>query len=195
MIDIENTVVSRDILNCFFVCNLSVCKGACCVQGDSGAPLDRDEVEMLEKVFPKIKPFLRKEGMEAICAQGTSVIDSENDTVTPLIKGKECAYAFFENGIARCAIEKAYYAGATVFRKPVSCHMYPVRIRKYKTFDAVNYDRWEICKPAVEHGEKLQMPLYRFSEEALIRKYGQEWFSRLEVAAQDAAMNFKEDQK
>lgn len=183
MIDFGNTVISRDIIKGCFVCDLSVCKGACCIYGDSGAPLEKEEVDILKGIYRKIKPFLRKEGIAAIRIYGTSTIDSEKDTVTPLINGKECAYAYFENGIARCAIEKAYLAGAIDFKKPASCHLYPIRIKKYKNFDAINYDRWEICKTAITLGEERQIPLYRFAEEALINKYGKEWFRGLETIA------------
>ena len=186
MIDIENTIVSRDVISCFFVCNLSACKGACCVHGDSGAPLDKEEAEILEQVFPKLKPYLSRNGVDAIAEQGTSTIDVEKDTVTPLIAGKECAYVVFEKGIARCGIEKAYNDGVISFRKPSSCHLYPIRIKRNRTFDAVNYDRWEICEPAIENGRQLKMPLYRFVGEALINRYGRDWYKQLEVIVRDS---------
>ncbi|MBN2481263.1 MAG: DUF3109 family protein [Bacteroidales bacterium] len=183
MIDINNTIISRDVIICPFACNLSACRGACCVHGDSGAPLEEEESGILREIFPDILPFLRKEGIDTIHASGTSVTDCEGDIVTPLINNQECAYAIFEKGIARCGIEKAYLAGAVSFRKPVSCHLYPVRIRRYDTFYAVNYDRWEICEPAITHGQGTQTPLYRFVEKALIRKFGQEWFDQLVIVA------------
>lgn len=183
MIDIENTIISRDIITCHFACNLSVCKGACCIQGDAGAPLAKEEAELLQEIFPDIIPYLRKKGIDTIHETGTSTIDSEGDIVTPLINGKECAYAVFENGIARCGIEKAYLAGAIHYRKPISCHLYPVRIKKYKTYEAINYDRWEICDPARIYGQQSNTPVYRFTEEALIRKYGKKWFRQLLMIA------------
>ncbi len=183
MVDIENTIISRDIITCHFACNLSVCKGACCIHGDAGAPLSKEEAALLQEILPDIIPYLRKKGIDTIHEIGTSTIDSEGDTVTPLIDGKECAYAIFENGIARCGIEKAYLAGATHYRKPISCHLYPIRIKKYKTYDAVNYDRWEICNPARTYGQQTKTAVYRFAEEALIRKYGKKWFRQLLMIA------------
>lgn len=183
MIVVENTIISHDIITCHFACNLQVCKGACCIQGDAGAPLAKEEAALLHEILPDIAPYLRKKGIDTIRETGTSTIDSEGDTVTPLIDGKECAYALFENGIARCGIEKAYLAGAIEYRKPISCHLYPVRINKYKTYDAVNYDLWEICDSARTYGQKTKTPLYRFTEEALIRKYGKKWFRQLLMIA------------
>jgi hypothetical protein len=185
MLEIGKTIVSLDVLSAHFTCNLSACKGACCVMGDSGAPLEDDEVVILREIFPRLKPFLSEESVATIEQSGTSVIDFENDQVTPLNHGKECAYAVFEQGIAYCGIERAYQSGAISFRKPLSCHLYPVRIKKYKAFDAVNYDRWEICKPAVLLGDELQQPVYRFVQESLTRKYGEKWFNLLEAAARN----------
>lgn len=193
MIDIENTVISSDVISCHFACDLSACKGACCVHGDSGAPLEKDEAESLEQLLPKIIPYLSQRGIDAIAVQGTSTIDAENDTVTPLIEGKECAYVVFENGIARCGIEKAYLDGAIMFRKPSSCHLYPVRIKKYKEFDAVNYDRWEICAPAIKNGTRMRLPLYRFVRNALIDRYGETWFSQLDRIAQENSVKTNPD--
>ena len=181
MIEIGKTLVSDDVVAKQFVCDLNACKGACCVHGDSGAPLEDEETEILEKIYDDIKPYLTKEGQEAIKKQGHWLIDSDGDKVTPLVDGnKECAYTIFENGMALCGIEKAWKDGKSKFRKPISCHLYPVRITKYKQFDAVNYDKWDICKPACACGEKLQVPVYRFVKDALIRKYGKEWYGELE---------------
>ncbi len=185
MLQIEHTVIGLDLVTAHFSCDLEKCKGACCVSGDSGAPLEEDEVKILDSIYPLLKPFLREESVKTIEEQGTSVIDIENDRVTPLNNGKECAYALFENGIARCAIEIAHDQGVITFRKPVSCYLYPVRIRKYRDFDAVNYDRWEICKPAIENGERKNMPVYRFTEGALRQKYGAKWFNLIETAARN----------
>lgn len=183
MLQIDRTLISLDLITARFTCDLKACKGACCVTGDSGAPLGKGEAEKLDAIYPSLKPFLREESIRAIEEQGTSVIDFEGDQVTPLIDGKECAYTLFENGIARCAIETAYSKGAIDFRKPISCYLYPVRIKKYKNFDAVNYDQWDICKPAISLGNKLQTPVYRFAEKPLVHHFGQEWFNLLETAA------------
>ena len=151
MIAIDNTLISEDLLEKHFVCDLSKCKGECCVEGDAGAPLESHEVEKLEEIFEDIKPFLRKEGIESIAGQGTSVQDpSDGEWVTPLVANKECAYVVFENGITKCGIEMAWKDGKTDFRKPVSCHLYPIRIDSYKSYDAVNYHKWEICSPACD---------------------------------------------
>ena len=185
MLEIGNSIVSLDIISSRFTCNLQACKGACCVTGDSGAPLEPAEVVILEEIFPALRPYLSEESIKSIEEQGTSVIDIEQETVTPLNNGKECAYTFFRDGIALCAIEKAYQDGVIKFRKPISCHLYPVRIKKYKHFDAVNYDRWEICSPAIEKGNEQETPVYRFVKDALTLKYGNEWFNLLETAARN----------
>jgi hypothetical protein len=185
MLEIGNTLVSLDLITSNFTCDLAACHGACCVTGDSGAPLEPFEVTKLEEIFPAIRPYLREESVRTIEEMGTSVTDIEMDTVTPLNDGKECAYTLFEDGIARCAIEKAFIEGVVDFRKPVSCFLYPIRIKKYKRFDAINYDRWEICNPATRLGNELQMPVYRFVKEALTRHYGNEWFNLLDIAARN----------
>lgn len=184
MIQIDKTIVSDDLLDKKFVCALDKCKGACCVAGDSGAPLDYSETAVLEDIYPILKPYLTDEGIQSVEKFGTWIIDSEGDFVTPLVNGtKQCAYSFFENGIAKCAIEKAHLDGKIDFKKPVSCHLYPVRITKYAAYDAVNYDKWDVCSPACKNGEHLGVPVYRFVKDALIRKYGLEWYKQLEGAA------------
>jgi hypothetical protein len=181
MFEIDNKVVSLDILKEKFCCNIKICMGHCCIEGESGAPLDDDEVHLLAEIFPALKPYLRPEGIRAIEEQGTSVIDTDGDNVTPLISTRECAYAVFENGIARCGIEIAYEAEATDFRKPVSCHLYPIRISRYNNFEALNYNRWHICECARESGKDLNIPVYKFVEEALIRKYGKDFTEKLSL--------------
>ena len=185
MIEIEKTIISRDVIEKKFVCDLTKCKGACCVEGDSGAPLEKEELKILEKDIDKIMPFLRGEGIEAIKAQGVYVIDWDSEYVTPLVNEKECAFAIFEEGIALCGIEKAFLAGAIKFRKPISCYLYPVRTKKFKDFDAVNYDVWDICKPAVENGKKLNVPVYKFLKEPLSQKYGKDWYKQLRLVADE----------
>jgi hypothetical protein len=182
MIRIGNKIYSFDLFEEQFVCDLAKCRGACCVMGDSGAPLEKGEPEILDDIFPVIKPFLRPEAATYIEKVGKYVTDSDNEIVTPLLNGKECAYTVFENGIAQCGIEKAYQSGITHFRKPLSCHLYPVRVSKYKNFDALNYHRWAICKPATEKGKELQVPVFQFCKDALVRSNGQEAFDELEIA-------------
>lgn len=187
MIAHGKTVISQDIFEAHFVCDLTKCKGACCVEGDSGAPLDKEEVLILEKEYEKIKPFLRAEGIKAIAEQGTSTIDEhDGELVTPLVNDKECAYVVFDNkGATLCGIELAWKQGETSFRKPVSCHLYPIRIQSYSSFDAVNYDKWEICSPACTLGKELKVPVYKFAKDSLIRKYGEPWYNELEIIAKE----------
>ena len=184
MIKIRNTLISQDILEKNFCCDLSKCHGACCIKGDAGAPLQEEETKLLPKIIHKIKPYLSQKGIDSIEQQGTHVIDDENETVTPLIEGKECAYVIFENNIARCGIEKAYFDGAVKFRKPISCYLYPVRIKKYEQFIAVNYDQWDICKPAREKGEEIKLPVYVFVKDALRERFGKEWYKMLQAASE-----------
>ncbi|MBA7705798.1 hypothetical protein ES703_114637 [subsurface metagenome] len=181
MIQIKDTLISQDVIEKNFYCDLTRCKGACCVKGDAGAPLQEEEVEILPRVIEKIKPYLSEEGVETINRHGTHVVDNENETVTPLINGKECAYVVFEDNIARCGIEKAFFDGATKFRKPISCHLYPIRIKKYEKFIAVNYDQWDICEPARKKGREDHISVYKFLGEALVRRFGMDWYKHLKM--------------
>ncbi len=183
MIKIEDKIISLDIFEKTFVCDLNICKGACCVEGDSGAPLDTDEVKILEEIYENIKPYMRKKGIKAIENQGLAVYDLEGDLTTPLVNNCECAFVTFENGISKCAIEKAYSKGAIDFKKPLSCHLFPIRIKEYTDFHALNYQKLKICKPGCDCGNKLQVPLYAFLKEPLIRKYGEDWYGELLEAA------------
>jgi len=184
MIEIGDKVVSLDIIREKFVCDLTKCKGICCVEGESGAPLEEEEVKMLEDKYDKIKPYLRKEGRKSIEQLGTSVLDVDQEMVTTLVGGKnECAYAIFENEIARCGIEKAWEEGATSIRKPVSCHIYPIRVKNYNNLQAVNYDRWKVCDPARINGEKENVPVYLFVKDAIERKFGTDFYQKLQIIA------------
>ncbi len=184
MIEIEDKILSRDLFEKKFVCDLNACKGACCVEGSSGAPLTEEEIHILEDIYDEVKPYLPQKGIKAIEKQGHWVIDADGDYTTPLVgEEKECAYTIFENGMALCGIEKAYKEGKIAFKKPISCHLYPIRITQYKKFEALNYDVWHLCKPACACGEKLQVPVYKFLKEAITRKYGEEFYSMVEAAA------------
>lgn len=184
MIAIEHTLVSDDVLKEAFVCDLGKCKGECCIAGDAGAPLNEDELPILEEIFEKVKPFLRPEGIAAIEEQGKYVKDTDGDDVTPLINGGECAYTVFaDDGTVLCGIEKAYLAGAISYKKPISCHLYPIRITGYDGFDAVNYHQWSICSDACKLGSQLKVPVFRFLKEPLIRKYGETYYEQMEEAA------------
>ena len=180
MILVDNAVISDDIKEQFFVCDLDKCKGACCVEGDLGAPLEEHELAELEGAYEAVKPYLSEEGIKAIEKEGLYIKDFEGDYSTTTIGGKECAFAIYdEKGILKCGIEQAYFDGKTSFRKPVSCHLYPIRITKYDHYEALNYDRWDICSAACALGEKLGVPVYKFLKEALIRKYGEAWYEEL----------------
>lgn len=191
MIQINDTIISTDLLKKEFVCNLSKCKGICCVEGDSGAPLEEDELEVLDEIYEDVKPFLRKEGIEAIESQGTFIRDVDGDWVTPLVNNAECAYVIFdEKGITKCGIEKAWEEGKTGFRKPVSCHLYPVRVQKFKTFTALNYHHWDICSDACSLGKEMNVTVADFLKVPLIRKFGEEWYEQL-MAAKKEVKKFK----
>lgn len=185
MHSIGKSIISSELITINFNCDLDACKGACCVAGDSGAPLEHEETKILEEIYPALKLYLDDKSVKTIESLGPWVIDNENDKVTPLNDGKECAYVVFENNIAFCAIEKAFNDGVIEFRKPVSCHLYPVRIKKYRHYDAVNYDRWEICNKALVKGDLLKTPVYQFTRDALERKYGKEWFNQLIIEAKN----------
>ena len=190
MIQLGRTLISTELLSQRFVCDLQACKGECCVQGDAGAPLEEDELPVLEKIYPQVRPFMRPEGIRAVEQQGLYVKDRDGDWTTPLINGAECAFVVFDNNrIALCAIEMAWRAGRIDFPKPVSCHLYPVRLTEYTDFTAVNVHHWDICSPACALGEKMNMPLYRFLEEPLTRKFGSDWYAELEEVAREWEQN------
>lgn len=192
MISIDRTVISMNLFDKKFCCNLEKCKGNCCRYGDSGAPLEEAEAVILEEIWPVVEKYMRPEGIEAVREKGTSMVDSDGDTVTPLIGNDECAYAIVEDGIFKCAIEMAWTDGKIKFRKPESCHLFPVRIKKYSEFDAVNYEEWKICKPAIYLGEELDLPVYKFLKEPLIRVYGKNWYKEVEKAADEIKkLNYK----
>lgn len=188
MIAINHTLISEDIFDKKFVCNLNACKGECCVAGDSGAPLDKKELKLLDKVYPVVKPYMNEKGINAVEKYGTYVKDADGDYTTTLVsEGAECAFVYFDdNNIAKCAIEQAYYDGKLKpivddWKKPISCHLYPIRITEHKEYDAVNYHSWSVCKPACECGKKLDVPVFKFLKEPLIRKYGESWYKELEA--------------
>jgi hypothetical protein len=181
MIQIDDKIISQEIFDQQFVCDLNACKGACCVEGDSGAPLLKNEAQELEKFYPIIKKYLSSDGKKAIKKQGFSIIDADNDLTTPLVNNRECAYVYYNAGITKCAIEKAYLEDGISFKKPISCHLYPIRITEYKEFDAINYESNKICSPACKLGELLKVSVFRFLKEPLIRKYGKSFYTELEV--------------
>ena len=189
MFQLGKTIVSEEIIEKDFVCNLSACKGACCVDGEAGAPLDEEETKILEEIYPKVKPFLRKKGIAEIEKQGKWIVNEWGEKETPLIDGADCAYVIFDNKkTALCGIEEAYNQGAIDWKKPISCHLYPIRVKDYNEFSAVNYHKWEICDDACSLGKELQVPVYKFVKQALIRKFGENWYAELEKVAEKYKM-------
>ena len=185
MFQLGKTIVSEDIIEKDFVCNLSACKGECCVAGDAGAPLEESELQIMKDIYKDVKPFLREEGIKAIEEQGVYTTNDYGEHETTLIDGADCAYVIFDDkNTAFCGIEEAYNSGLISWKKPVSCHLYPIRVREYSEFSGVNYDKWEICDDACSLGQELQVPVYKFVKQALIRKFGEDWYAELEKVAE-----------
>ena len=181
IIEIGDKLVSLELLEKEFVCNLGACKGQCCIDGDEGAPLKMEEVNLLEDNIDAIKPYMTPEGVDMVERKGVFYMDRENEPVTSLVKGKECSFVFYDDeGITKCSVEKAYKEGKIDFNKPISCHLYPIRVKKYNSFTSLNYDRWPICKDACKLGEELKVPVYKFLKEPVIRAYGEEFYAELE---------------
>lgn len=186
MFQIGDAIVGRDIIEEEFLCDLSACKGECCVEGESGAPLENEEVEILEKILPAVWDDLSPAAQELIKEQGVAYKDDDGDMVTSIINGKDCVFTYYdETGICKCAIEKAYKAGKIDFYKPISCHLYPIRLEQYRDFVALNYHRWSVCKAAVLLGKKEGLRIYQFLKEPLIRKFGKDWYNELCTVAEE----------
>ena len=186
MIQIGKALISEEIIEKEFVCNLSACKGACCIDGDAGAPLSKEELPILERIYKNVKPFLTKQGKKAIEEQGLYTKNEYGEYETTLVNGKDCAYVIFDDKkTALCGIEEAYNQGEVDWKKPVSCHLYPIRVQDYSEFSAVNYHKWEICDDACSLGKELQVPVYKFVKQALVRKFGENWYMELEKVAEE----------
>lgn len=186
MLQIDNTIISLDLLEERFVCDLIWCKGICCVEGDAGAPLEKEEIETLEKILPEVWDDLPKASQKVIKKKGVYYIDDDGEPVTSIVGNEECVFAYKEDtGIWKCAIEKAYREGRIDFYKPISCHLYPVRLQKYEELTAVNVHRWSVCECARVRGKSLNVPVYQFLKEPLIRRFGKEWYEQLEIAAKE----------
>lgn len=186
LVEIEDKIVSTQIFERQFVCDLSACKGACCIEGNGGAPVTKEEVEIIEAHLDKILPFMRPEGIAAIQAQGVVYEDEDFEPATTLVNGKECAFVYFDQtNTAKCAIEKAHREGHIDFIKPISCHLYPIRTKQFSEYTALNYEKWDICEPACACGEKLDVPVYKFLKEPLIRAFGQTFYQELEVVSRE----------
>lgn len=185
MLILEPALISEDLIEKKFICDLSKCKGACCVEGEFGAPLLEEEITLIEKDLKKILPYLTKASQEDIAKRGVVEKDTDGDLVTTCLPSGECNFAYYdEQQILSCGIEKAWKEGKTTFRKPISCHLYPIRVSQVGQYEALNYHRWEICKPACKLGEKHQVPVYQFLKEPLIRKFGETWYNELDAIAQ-----------
>ncbi len=180
MIQIKDTLISEDVFETCFVCDLGKCKGMCCVEGDAGAPLTHEEYEAIKNVLPKIWDDLSPKARELIEKQGIAYIDDDGELVTSIIKGRECVFTYFDaDGVCRCAIDNAFREGRISVQKPISCHLYPIRLHKYDEFTALNYDRWSVCQPALRLGKKTGIKLYQFLKEPLICKFGEEWYQEV----------------
>ncbi len=186
MIQIDDAIISIDCLSEKFCCDLDDCKGKCCIEGDAGAPLDLDEVEQIEEVLGTVWPMLSAQAQAVIDKQGVAYTDEEGDLVTSIVNGKDCVFTCYdERGYCYCALEKAYREGKTNFYKPLSCHLYPIRLKNIGDGVALNYHRWEVCKMAVEKGRQLNLPVYRFLKEPLVRRFGEAWYAELESAVEE----------
>lgn len=191
MIQIQDTIVSLDLIEEFFCCDIERCKGACCIEGDAGAPLSSEEFEKIQNILPDVIQTLTPAGRKAIQEDGIAYYDQDNDLVTTLIDGGACAFAgFCHDGICTCLLEKAYSQGKTNFRKPESCALYPVRITQNKSFTAVNFHHWKICKPAFTNGRKLGIRAYQFLKKPLTERFGKKWYDELELTADEYLRQF-----
>ena len=185
MIEIDDKIVSADLLRECFACDIAACKGICCVEGNAGAPLEAEEVDILEREYEAYRPYMTPEGIEAVERQGFMVVDDEGDYTTPLVGDAECAYSYTENGVTLCAIEKAWMEGKSSFRKPISCHLYPIRLIAIGNgSEGLNYHRWNVCHDALALGREKGLPMYRMLKVPLIRRFGEEFFDALCSAAQ-----------
>lgn len=191
MLVIDDIIVSESVINEYFCCDLSKCKGACCIEGDAGAPLEESEIGTMEDLSDVATPYAQEAGQKVIKDQGVFDFDMEGDFVTPLVNHKECAFVYFEEGIAKCAIEKAFRAGETIgksdddaFNKPISCYLYPIRELALADATALNYHKWEICADARENGKALNIRVFEFLKEPLIRRFGSDWYNKLVKAVE-----------
>lgn len=185
MLEIGNTLVSLDLAERFFCCDLDACHGECCIEGDAGAPITREEYDRIRRLLPEIWDEMLPAGKDVVERDGVGYVDEEGDLVTSIVDGRNCAFTCYApGGLCQCAIEKAYREGRIDFRKPISCYLYPVRVTRYPKFTAVNYHRWKICRPAETLGRKLGIRLYQFLKEPLTERFGQEWYDELCLACE-----------
>ncbi|MGY8945778.1 MAG: DUF3109 family protein [Flavobacteriales bacterium] len=190
MFRIENTLVSEEIIEKYFHCNISACKGACCIEGEAGAPLEKQEADKLENNYNKISEYLSDNANKIIKSKGSYIKLEDGNIETPLLNNKACVYVHYEsNGTLSCGVEKAYKEKKINFNKPISCHLYPIRIKEYSEFTAVNYHNWSICSDACSLGAELKKPVFEFVKEALIRKFGSDWYNSLEKISKKLLKN------
>lgn len=184
MIEIKDTVVTLDLFREQFCCDLGACKGACCIEGDAGAPVKLEEVAQLEEAAEIVWDELSPKAQEVIKAQGVVYTDQDGDIVTSIVDNKDCVFTCYDDkGCCYCAIDKAFREGRCKFQKPISCHLYPIRLSRMGSYTAVNYHRWDVCKAATLLGKKLYLPVYKFLKEPLIKAFGQEWWDECDVVA------------
>lgn len=192
MLQIKDTLVSLDLAEEFFCCDLDACLGECCIEGDAGAPITQDEYEKLEEILPEVSADLLPQAREEIARNGVGYVDEEGDLVTSIVGGRNCVFTCYApGGKCLCAIERAYRDGRVSFRKPQSCFLYPLRLTCYPTFTAVNYHKWKICRSARENGRRLGIRLYQFMREPLIERFGQEWYDELVEACEAYLEEYK----
>ena len=196
MLQIKDTIVSLDIAERFFTCDIASCLGECCIEGDAGAPITEDEYKKIKEILPLIWDDLMPRAKEEIEANGVAYVDEEGDLVTQIIDGKNCVFSCYgNNGMCLCAIEKAYREGRVDFMKPISCHLYPLRLKEYPSFTAVSYNRWKICKAAEVLGRKRGVRLYEFLKEPLVRRFGKEWYDELVTACELYLKEYASDER
>lgn len=196
MLQIKDTIVSLDIAERFFTCDIASCLGECCIEGDAGAPITEDEYKKIKEILPLIWDDLMPRAKEEIEANGVAYVDEEGDLVTQIIDGKNCVFSCYgNNGMCLCAIEKAYREGRVDFMKPISCHLYPLRLKEYPSFTAVSYHRWKICKAAEVLGRKRGVRLYEFLKEPLVRRFGKEWYDELVTACELYLKEYASDER
>ena len=188
MIIVDDILVSDEIKDVQFACNLSACKGECCVAGDAGAPLDEEEISKLEDEVDEIIPYMSEKGKQVIRENGVFEYDVDGTYVTPLVNDEECAFVYYKNGISFCSIEKAYNNGKIGFQKPISCHLYPIRLSKVGNSIAINYHRWNVCNPAIIAGKKEGVPLYKYLKNPLIRRFGDDWYKNLRLRIEETKL-------
>ena len=179
MLSIDHTLISDDVFNQYFACDISACKGACCIEGDAGAPLEEEEISILEDCLDKIIPFMSEKGKAVVAQTGVFDYDMDGILVTPLVNDSECAFVYFEQDIAKCAIENAFLAKKIDFQKPISCHLYPIRVKKCNYHEALSYHKWDICNDARKRGKDMNISLFDYLKAPLIRRYGRAWIDKI----------------